>query len=284
MTVSLAESNAFCQQLARSTGKNFYYSFLGLPRTLRREMCVLYAFMRATDDIGDDESRSLAERRTLLDNWKQSLADALQGQTGDHPILPALAELVASGKLPARYLFDVIEGVEMDLEPRRFATFSELETYCYHVAGAVGLCCIHVWGFDGDDALPPAIACGTAFQLTNILRDLAEDIDRDRVYLPQEDLQRFGYTEEDLQRRVFDDRFRRLMQFEVARARTHYQQAEQLFAHLAPPGQPILRAMIRIYGGLLDRIERRGYDIFSSRIHLSRCHKWSIVLKALLRV
>ena len=268
MTVSLKESKSYCQRLAKSTGKNFYYSFLGLPKSLRQEMCVLYAFMRITDDIGDDESRPIAARKAALGSWKRALEESLNGTTGTHQMFPALVELIGTGRLPAQYLFDVIDGVDMDLEPRRYQTFAELETYCYHVAGAVGLCCIHLWGFSDEAAIEPAIACGTAFQLTNILRDLSEDIDRERVYLPQEDLERFEYTEVDLQQRVYDERFRELMRFEVARARTYYQQAENLFAYLSPEGKPILRAMIRIYGGLLDRIKRRDYDVFSSRIRL----------------
>ncbi|HSG68889.1 MAG TPA: phytoene/squalene synthase family protein, partial [Planctomycetaceae bacterium] len=224
MTVSLSESNSYCRRLARSTGKNFYYSFLGLPKTLRQEMCVLYAFLRVTDDIGDDETRSIAARKATLQSWTRALEESLDGTIADHQIFPALMALIESGKLPPRYLYEVIDGVEMDLEPRRYSTFSELEHYCYHVAGAVGLCCIHLWGFEDEAALEPAIACGTAFQLTNILRDLSEDIDRNRVYLPQEDLERFGYTEDDLKHRVIDERFRALMRFEVDRAKRYYLQ------------------------------------------------------------
>lgn len=284
MTVSLNESKAYCLRLARTSGKNFYYSFLVLPKLMRQEMCVLYAFLRVTDDIGDDEHRSIAARKTALENWKRSLEESLNGTMGDHQVFPALIELIESGKLPPQYLFEVIDGVGMDLEPRRYQTFAELESYCYHVAGAVGLCCIHLWGFEDRAAIEPAIACGTAFQLTNIFRDLAEDIDRGRVYLPQEDLEHFGYSDDDLKNRVFDNRFRELMRFEVERARSYYQHAEQLFEYVSRDGQPILRAMIRIYGGLLDRIERRNYDVYSSRICLSRYYKWNIVLKAFLKV
>lgn len=284
MRVSLSESRAYCQRLARTSGKNFYYSFLVLPKPMRQEMCILYAFLRVTDDIGDDENRSITARKTALENWKRSLEESLNGTMGEHQIFPALIELIESGKLPPQYLFEVIDGVGMDLEPRRYQTFAELESYCYHVAGAVGLCCIHLWGFEDRAAIEPAISCGTAFQLTNILRDLAEDIDRGRVYLPQEDLERFGYSDDDLKHRIFDNRFRELMRFEVERARSYYQQAEQLFEYVSRDGQPILRAMIRIYGGLLDRIERRNYDVFSSRVCLSRYYKWNIVLKAFLKV
>lgn len=281
MNASLQESQQFCRQLAKQTGKNFYYSFLTLPKPMRQEMCVLYAFMRKTDDIGDDESILLDGRRRQLYAWKQDLERSLCGEEVDEQIFPALRDVVERRKIPPQYLFDVIEGVMQDLEPHRFETFQELEQYCYHVAGAVGLCCIHIWGFSGEDAKQPAIACGAAFQLTNILRDLAEDSDRKRVYLPQEDLRRFAYTEEDLQNRVIDDRFRSLMQFEVARAKEHYRQAETLFQSLSKEGRLILRAMIGIYGGLLKRIEARNYDVYSSRISLSKSRKWWIVAKSL---
>jgi len=280
MTVSLEESWHYCQQLARQTGKNFYYSFLTLPAEMRRDMCVLYSFMRITDDIGDDESINLDQRSLNLTAWKNSLAAMLAGEPADHLIYPALYDLIERRQIPEQYLYDVIEGVSQDLEPHRFETWPELEQYCYHVAGAVGLCCIHIWGFEGEKVREPAVACGTAFQLTNILRDLAEDADRGRVYLPQEDLRSYGYQEDDLQNRVLDDRFRHLMQFEVERARGFYARAEQLFSHLSKQGRPILRAMIRIYGGLLDQIEAREYDVYSSRVSLSKMKKWSIVARS----
>jgi len=281
MNASLQESQQFCRQLAKQTGKNFYYSFLTLPEPMRQEMCVLYAFMRQTDDIGDDESLSLDERRRRLRVWQQELERSLGGEAVEQTIFPALRDVVEKRQIPPQYLFDVIEGVSQDLEPHQFETFGELEKYCYHVAGAVGLCCIHIWGFTGEEARLPAIACGTAFQLTNILRDLAEDSDRGRVYLPQEDLKRFEYSEDDIRHRVIDDRFRSLMQFEVGRAQEHYRRAAELTQFLSKEGRHILRAMIGIYGGLLERIEARNYDVYSERISLSKSRKWWIVAKSL---
>lgn len=281
MTGALTDSVEFCTRLARRTGRNFYYSFLTLPKPLRRDMCVLYAFMRETDDIGDDESLSIDERRERLAEWKRNVEQMLGGETSAHPLMPALADLLARKKIPPEYLFEVIAGVEMDLSPRRIETFDELQEYCYRVAGAVGLCCIHVWGYRDEEAVEPAIDCGTAFQLTNILRDLSEDAQRGRVYLPQEDLRRFGYTEEDLAGKVMSPPFREMMRFEVRRARQYYESSERLFEHLSDAGKPILRAMRRIYGGLLDRIEAAGYDVYSRRISLPRVRKWGIVLRSM---
>jgi phytoene synthase len=283
MAFALAESVAYCKSLARRTAGNFYYSFLTLPAREHADMCVLYAFMRHSDDLGDDASKPAAERAVLLDAWHTSLTRALDEQQFEHPIFPALAELVDRRRIPREYLFAVIEGVRIDLAPARFETFSELNHYCYHVAGAVGLCCIHVWGFHDERAIEPAIDCGTAFQLTNILRDLGEDARVGRIYLPREDLRRFGYTPTDLAAGCRDDRFRALMQFETERARDYYRQADRLFDYLDPPGKPVLAAMLRIYGGLLDRIERRPDDVFTRRIRLPAWRKLWISLDTMLR-
>ena len=203
---SLADSYEDCRVLTCRTAHNFRFSFLTLPREQRGAMNALYAFNRITDDLGDDESLPVEERREQLAAWRESVRAALAVVPTDAALtlnpqrsafdryLPAIADMVARYRVPHEYLFAVIDGVELDLQPVEVATFGELERYCYHVAGAVGLCCIHVWGFRDDPAVRQfAIDCGLALQLTNILRDLAEDADRGRVYLPREDLDRFGY-------------------------------------------------------------------------------------------
>lgn len=281
--MSLAESRAWCQSLAKRTAGNFYYSFLTLPKEQRIDMCVLYAFMRVSDDIGDDATLPLETRRARLAQWHEDLRLAFDGRRFHHPLYPALMEMVARRSVPSRHLYEVLEGIESDLAPQRFATFDDLNRYCYHVAGAVGLCCIHIWGFHDPQAIPLAIDCGTAFQLTNILRDLKEDAAMGRVYLPQDDLARFGYTESDLAASKHDDRFVALMQHEVARARQFYTRAAHLLPLVDPPGRPVLSAMLRIYGGILDEIERRRYDVFSSRVRLPRWKKLWMTLRSFLR-
>lgn len=278
MTTPLAESCRYCQRLARRTGRNFYYSFLMLPRGLFRDMCVLYAFMRHTDDLGDREDMPASERSARLEDWRRRLDAALAGDPGDDPILPALADMVGRRQVPATYLHEVIAGVASDLTPRRFETFTELEGYCYQVAGAVGLCCIHVWGFQDPRAKALAVECGLAFQLTNILRDLGEDAAADRIYLPNEDLDRFGYSRADIAGGVIDDRFRELMRFQVARARVHYQRAAELCGYLGRRGRCAFTAMFRIYQALLEEIERREFDVYSDRVRLSAPRKLAIAL------
>lgn len=282
MAVTLAESYGHCRRVARKTGKNFYYSFLTLPRPLADDMCVLYAFLRHTDDLGDDSAVPLPERRRSLDAWRGEVADALAGRPTQHPVFPALREIVARHGLTPRHLEDVIDGVESDLVAHTFQTFVDLEKYTYQVAGAVGLCCIQIWGYTSPDALLRAVDCGTAFQLTNILRDLQEDALAGRIYLPTDDLARFGYSADDLRAGVRDERFRRLMRFETERARHFYAKADELIPMLSREGRRILGAMIRIYRGLLDEIERRDFDVFSRRVSLSRFHKLRIAISSCL--
>lgn len=278
----VAQSYAYCRILAKRTARNFYYSFLTLPKSRLQAMCVLYSFMRVTDDLGDND-RPEAVRAKDLEHWKESLVRACSTGECDHPVLPALADVVRGYQIPIEYLLAVIAGVEMDLRPVAYESFERLSDYCYHVAGAVGLACIHLWGFHDERAREAAVDCGTAFQLTNILRDLQEDAAQGRVYVPGEDLARFGLTAADLARGARDDRFRALMQFEVARAREYYGRARSLSDYLDPPGKPILETMLRIYGGLLDEIERRGYDVFTRRIELSRWRKICMAAHTLAR-
>jgi len=307
MACSVAESYDHCRALARGTARNFYYSFLTLPRDRQPAMCALYAFMRVTDDLGDSDEPQ-AVRSAQLKQWRASLVWACEAisreadpggtvpvEAGpdesvqcDHPVLPALADTVRRYGLPVQYLLDVIAGVEMDLQPAAYETFEKLADYCYHVAGAVGLSCIHLWGFHDERAIAAAIDCGTAFQLTNILRDVREDAVRGRMYVPREDLERFHLTAAELathdpSREPGDDRIRQLMQFEVSRAREYYARAKALFTWLDRPGRPILEAMLRIYGGLLDEIERRNYDVFTRRVELSRWRKSCILAQTLAR-
>ncbi len=283
MTISLDDSYAYCKSLSRRTAGNFYFSFLTIPAELARDMCVLYAFMRISDDLGDDDRIPVAERSEQLARWKAHLTSSLVDADHRHAVFPALADVVGRHQIPHEYLFAVIQGVEMDLEPAGFQTFDDLCRYCYHVAGVVGLCCIHMWGFHDHRALDRAIDCGIAFQLTNILRDLGEDAEMGRLYLPREDLQRFGLTADDISNHCRDERFVELMKFEVQRARSYYRRAEELFEHLEPAGQPILSAMLRIYGGLLRQIERSGYDVYSRRLRLPVWRKLWITLDTIVR-
>ena len=207
---------------------------------------------------------------------------AFEGDYGDSLILPAFHDTVKKYHIPARYFQELIDGTEMDLTKNRYETFAELHQYCYRVASVVGFVCIHVWGFDTADgrALEYAEDCGLALQLTNILRDVKEDAERDRIYLPQEDLRRFHVTEDDLKQGVMNDNFRALMRFETERAKGFYQEAKKLFPLVHPAGRTTLGIMVTIYRGILQSIERNNYDVHSHRARVSTPRKLSIVAGA----
>jgi phytoene synthase len=279
MTASLASSYRYCEALTRREAGNFYPAFRILPAVQRRSMCALYAFMRIADDISD-EPAAIEQKREQLGAWREALRQALAGNYG-HRALPALHDAVTRHGIPTTYLEAVIDGVEMDLAPVAYPTFADLREYCYRVASAVGLACIHVWGFEGNSALQPAEDAGIAFQLTNILRDLGEDAARGRIYLPGEDLARFGYDVDRLRAGKRDDAFRSLMRFEVQRAHGFYESAESLPPLLSPEGRAVFQMMARTYRGLLEEIERRDYDVFNGRVRVSRWRKLWFALGAL---
>lgn len=279
MQPSLIRSYRYCEDLARREAGNFYPAFRVLPPAQRLSMCALYSFMRIADDLSD-EPNPIAVKRASLSRWRVGLEAALHGSY-THPSHEALAHTVHKHRLPSIYLHDVVDGVEMDLEPVAYATFADLKVYCYRVASAVGLACIHIWGFTRDRAKVHAEQAGLAFQLTNILRDLGEDAGRGRVYLPREDLVRFGYSLDKLGRGYRDESFRDLMRFEVARARAYYTAAAPLTSLLAPPGRAVYQVMAKTYRGLLDAIEARDYDVFSSRVRVGKWRKMLYALEAL---
>jgi phytoene synthase len=282
MTSALLASYRFCDELARREARNFYYSFLLLPPAKRRSMSALYAFLRHTDDLADEPGSPEAKRAGLV-RWKTELARALEGETVDWPGFPALADTVRLHAIPGKHLGDVIAGVSMDVEPKPFSTFAELYNYCYHVASAVGLSCLHIWGYrsDGGRAESLAEACGVALQLTNILRDVREDAGAGRVYLPAEDLDRFGVIQADLMAPRLSESVRRLFEFEGQRAYSFYAQASPLARLVAPVGRPVLRAIVGIYRALLDEIVRRDYDVLAGRVTLPAWRKTAITLRAL---
>jgi phytoene synthase len=275
----LAESYAHCRRVARTRARNFYYSFVLLSRPQRDAMCAIYAFMRYCDDLSDEPGAN----RASIDQWRAALDQALAGRTDAHPVLPAFHDTVSRYQIPSLYFHEMIDGVASDLEPRRFETFAQLYRYCYLVASTVGLTIIHIFGFDSPDALRLAEKCGVAFQLTNILRDIKEDAERSRIYLPAEDLARFRVTADDIRAGLRTPEFIDLMDFETSRARAYYQESKPLLGLVDRGGQASLGALISIYSRLLDRIEKTNYDVFSRRISLPASEKSWIVAKSLVR-
>jgi 15-cis-phytoene synthase len=274
---ALEASYRYCRQVARRQARNFYYSFLLLPRPRRDAMCAIYAFMRACDDLSDDPAQAGADP---LRRWRDDLHDALAGSYADHPCWPAFHDTVRRFHIPAQYFEDMIDGVTSDLEPRTIETFDELYGYCYRVASVVGLTIIHIFGFESPRALELAEKCGVAFQLTNILRDVKEDCERGRVYLPAEDLLRFNLTCSELCDPAAGERFRELMRFEAARARAFYEESAPLVGLVDRHSRASLRALIGIYRRLLERIEQSNYDVLARRIRLPGWEKVWILMRA----
>jgi squalene synthase HpnC/squalene synthase HpnD len=279
-------SYAECRGVARRAASNFYYAFFMLPRAKRDALCALYAFMRLVDDVSDANGpaapgpENLASRRAALARWRNLLDQAVAGQTAQHPILPAFADTIRRYQIAPRYFHDLISGAEMDLTETRYATFDRLQEYCYRVAGTVGLTCLGVFGSDNPHAPELAERLGIAFQLTNILRDVSADLALGRVYLPEEDLARFGCSAEGLARGVVTPPVRELLRLQAERAWRFYGEGSLLLGRIHPDSRAALWALIRIYSSLLARIEERDFDVFSARVRLTVGEKTGILLRA----
>jgi len=275
----VARSYVECRRVAKSSASNFYYAFFMLPQAKRDALCALYAFMRLVDDVSDTVGSEDDKKRGLA-RWRAALDAALAGDVSGHPILPAFADTINRFHIPPRYFHDLISGAEMDLTVSNYATFERLREYCYRVAGTVGLTCLHVFGYDDPHAPDLAEKLGIAFQLTNILRDVPKDYEMGRIYLPQEDLEKFGVRPEELARGPLAPAVRDLFAFEAARAWNFYREGAKLIPDVHSDARAALWALARIYSGLLRRIETRGYDVFSERVRLSTPEKTGILLRA----
>jgi 15-cis-phytoene synthase len=289
----LVMAYSVCKGITRRAAKNFYYAFLVLPRRKREALCAVYAFMRRCDDITDDPTLSLAERRQRLDVWLDALHCAQQGQPTDDPILLALTDAQRRFSIPAGLLDELAHGTAMDVEDDataaraasvpgltvQYRTFDDLQLYCYRVASVVGLVCIHVFGYRDPAAEILAERCGLAFQMTNIIRDVKEDAGMGRIYLPEEDLTRFGLAASDVLASPNSARFRPLLALEADRAREFYASGETLIPYISEDSQPALWVLVTIYRRLLEKIAEKQYDVFSAKIGLSRWEKLRILGK-----
>ncbi len=285
---ALAESQAYCRLVARTQARNFYYGLKLLPEPQRQAMFVLYAYMRRADDLADQTSdASLDIRQADLETYRRCTHAALQGDdvTADGwPGWPAFAAMVRQFALPAHFFDSMVDGQIHDLKPVQIETFLQLRDYCYRVAGVVGLASVHIWGFTGGRQMEElAVERGLAFQLTNVLRDLREDAQLGRMYLPREDLERFGISAADISERRNSMAFQALMKFEIQRAAECYQRSAPLDAAVSVQCRSTLYAMTEIYRGILLRIARNPAQPLYGKVRLSRLAKTAIVLRACLR-
>ncbi|TWU42058.1 phytoene/squalene synthase family protein [Novipirellula artificiosorum] len=298
--ISLAASYRYSRRMTRRSGSNFYRSFWLLPRSKRDAMYALYAFARVTDDVGDC-GEPAALRTRWLAWWRHTTALNLISDSPHHQIalpdlpeakgsqwtkvlpqkaneiLPALRDASDRYGIPTRYLLEIIDGVLADQQKTRFDTYEQLEHYCYLVASAVGLACLHIWEFDSPLPLESAVDCGLAFQMTNVLRDVAEDAKRGRIYLPRQHYEQHGLCEDDLLHPRGDDRLRCLIQDEIARSKRLFDSGWNVWDSLHEDGRPMFSMMWRTYRRLLSRIEQDPGAVALRRIKLSAGDRLGLV-------
>jgi phytoene synthase len=273
---------AYCREITRQQAKNFYYAFLFLPRAKRLAIYAVYAFCRYCDDIADG-AQALVTQQALLRAWREELDRCYAGRPG-HLITQALQWVIDAYPIPKRYFEDLIGGVEMDLTIRRYATFSDLELYCYRVASVVGLMCIEIFGYVHPGVQGYARHLGLALQLTNIMRDVKEDAERGRIYIPLEDLQAFRCPETVLLQYRYTAEFAALMQFQARRAAEYYRKAQ---ACLLPGDKASLIApeiMAGIYRATLRKMAWRRYNVLQERTSLPTIQKVGIALRTFVRI
>jgi squalene synthase HpnC len=290
------ESYEQCHRIARQSHSSFYPAFFLLPKPKRDGIVSLYAFMRMIDDVSD-EGGNLAAKQRGLARWRAALDEAITGSSqafdgnavkrlpeddlkGEREVLPALVETIERYKMPPRYLHDLISGAEMDLTIQAYPSFERLKEYCYRVAGTVGLTCTHIFGFHDSRALELAEKLGLAFQLTNIIRDVREDVSLGRVYLPDEDLSHFNISKDDLKRGETTLGVRELLRFEADRAWKLYEEGSDLLELIAEDSQATLWLLVHTYSSLLARIESVDFAVFNGRVGLTKTEKLKLVAKA----
>lgn len=270
-TPDIYEAYQFCQQITKREAKNFYYGFISLPEPKRHAIYAAYAFSRQCDDAVDCQS-SAAEKLRAITQAKQRLQQCYADQAAD-PVTVALHDAVTRYPIPSAYFEALIEGMAMDIETARYRSFEALRGYCYRAASAIGLICIEIFGYRQPQAKTFAVDLGIAMQLTNILRDLREDAERGRIYLPQQELRDFGVSEEDILAGRVNDQFRALMRYQARRARKYFASGIRLLPLLPPRSRMCTAVLQGLYAEILDRIEAANYDVYRKRISLSTLEK-----------
>jgi phytoene synthase len=276
-SLSVSHAQAYCTALTKKSGSNFYYSFLFLPRKRRAAMYTVYAFCKEVDNAVDEPPAGSNPQEELR-RWRAELEAAYRG-TPTFPVTISLAEHVRQLSIPQAYFEELIKGVEMDLAASRYTSFQDLSVYCYRVASVVGLICLHVFGPTSARAQDYAVNLGMAFQLTNILRDIGTDAAQGRIYLPQEDLEKFGCTDQAILQRQESTELRTLLHFEAARAHEYYAKAQAAFEALPAQDQRSLTVseiMRAVYVRILQKLERPKHQIFGPRARLATTHRLAV--------
>lgn len=265
------------KKIAKESKSSFYYAFNLLPQEKRDAMNAIYAFCRKSDDIVDEDYGPDSLKYENLRKWRNELENALSGKS-NYVLLNKVVSSIRTFNIPVEPFFDLIKGMEIDLQRKRFESFEDLRDYCYKVASTVGLMTIEIFGYKYPSTREFAVNLGLALQLTNILRDVKKDAANGRIYLPAEDLDRFNYSEIELLNNVYNENFRALMQFQAQRARGFYAAANKALKFEDKPSLFAARAMQHIYWSLLEKLERSDFDVYNSDINVSKFKKVSISL------
>jgi phytoene synthase len=270
----------YAAQLTAQSKTNFYYSFSMLPRDEREAMNTVYAFCRTIDDIVDEnaDTADVSRKRERLAMWRREVEKCYSGEASN-PILLPLSKVVQRFRIPKQYFLTLIDGMEMDLVKRRYATFEELHEYCYSVASIVGLMCIEIFGYKYEETRDYAVQLGIAMQLTNILRDIKVDKEKGRIYLPQEDMELFGVQEYEILLEQPSPRLQQLLKYEAERARSYYKSARALLKKDERITMFAAEIMDAIYYRLLEKIELSNFNVFQKRITVSTPHKLLIAMR-----
>lgn len=273
-TLSLTNAYDYCRQIAKHHAKTFYLATLFLPKKQQNPIFAMYALLRTVDDLVDLAEDKLTngqltreELNRSIDEWKLRLRECYDGKHRNDPILMAWQDTLRSYTIPIELPLDLIDGVAMDIEFTPFETFDELYVYCYKVASVVGLMSAEIFGYSDKKALQHAIDLGIAMQLTNILRDIGEDIDRGRIYVPLEDLRRFNYSRDEFMSKTMNGNFVDLMKFQIERARSYYASSDKGIPMLEKESRLAVIISSRNYGDILKAIEENGYDVFNRRAY-----------------
>lgn len=284
-TVDLDTSYELCRRLNAAHGRTYYFATRFLPPDRRRHVHALYGFARYADDLVDHMALDWTpdQRRAALETWSAQFLDDVAAGDSDDPICKAVVHTVHEMGIRHDDLRAFLDSMAMDLTVTRYPTYADLERYVHGSAAVIGAMMLPVLGADPDRAREPAMQLGVAFQLSNFLRDIAEDWDRGRIYLPLEDLERFGVTEWDFHGRYVGDRMRALLQFEIARTRQLYDRSREGWPLLPPRAQRTIRVAHHLYGGILDEIERMDYRVFDERAHVSGGRKAWVAARETLR-
>lgn len=265
------------KQIAKESNSSFYYAFSLLSKQKREAMNTVYAFCRKTDDIVDEGNESDDYKYEQLKKWRIEFEKALGGYS-HYPLLNKVAEIIQQFNIPLEPFFELIIGMEMDLQNKRYLSFEELVQYCYRVASTVGLMCIEIFGYKNASTKDYAVNLGLAMQMTNILRDVKKDAEKGRIYLPQKDLSAFSYSEEDLMKSTYNNNFVDLMRYETERAETFFSKANDALDFEDKPSMFPARAMQHIYYKLLQKIKAENYDVMNKRIKVGKVEKVTISL------